>query len=314
MKPIWIGILSAIFFTFTYVLNRSMALSGGSWIWSGTLRYLWMVPMLWLVLVCTRTAFAPLWNEFRKHPVAWIVWSTVGFGLFYAPLCFAAAYSPGWLVAGTFQITIVSGSLLAPLFYETVQTASGPVRVRGKIPLLGLLFSFVILIGIALMQFSQAEELTVRDMLYGIVPIVVSSFAYPLGNRKMMDLCGGRLHVTQRVLGMTIASVPFWLILMIFGLGTAGLPSADQVVQSLLVALFAGVVATLLFFRATDLVRGDMHRLAAVEATQSMEVLFSVIFEIIFLHAILPSAVSWAGIVIVMAGMVLHSKYSHKTA
>jgi len=314
MKPIWIGILSAIFFTFTYVLNRSMALGGGSWIWSGTLRYLWMVPLLWLVLVFTRTSFAPLWAEFRKRPVAWIVWSTVGFGLFYAPLCFAAAYSPGWLVAGTFQITIVSGSLLAPLFYETVQTASGPVRVRGKIPLLGLLFSLIILIGIALMQATQAEALTVRDMLFGIVPIVISSIAYPLGNRKMMEICGGRLHVTQRVLGMTIASVPFWLILMIFGLGTAGLPTMGQTMQSLLVAIFAGVVATLLFFRATDLVRGDMHKLAAVEATQSMEVLFSVIFEIIFLQAALPPALSWAGIIIVMAGMVLHSKYSHKTA
>lgn len=314
MKPIWIGILSAIFFTFTYVLNRSMALSGGSWIWSGTLRYLWMVPLLWLVLICTKTAFAPFWAEFRKRPVAWIVWSTVGFGLFYAPLCFAAAYSPGWLVAGTFQITIVSGSLLAPLFYETVQTPKGSVRVRGKIPMLGLMFSMIILIGIALMQAPQAEALTVRDMLFGIVPIVISSIAYPLGNRKMMEICGGRLHVTQRVLGMTIASVPFWLILMIFGLGTAGLPTMGQTVQSLLVAIFAGVVATLLFFRATDLVRGDMHKLAAVEATQSMEVLFAVFFEIIFLQAVLPPAMSWAGIVVVMAGMVLHSKYSHKSA
>ncbi|MDI5789232.1 multidrug resistance efflux transporter family protein [Bacillus licheniformis] len=31
---------------------------------------------------------------------------------------FAAAYGPGWLIAGTWQITIISGSLLAPLFMK----------------------------------------------------------------------------------------------------------------------------------------------------------------------------------------------------
>jgi Na+/melibiose symporter-like transporter len=100
-------------------------------------------------------------------------------------------------------------------------------------------------------------------------------FAYPLGNRKMMDVCEGRLDAYQRVLRMTLASLSLWLLLSLYGLFTAGLPSGGQSLQSLLVALCSGVIATVLFFMATDMVRGNMQKLAAVEATQSIEVLFA---------------------------------------
>ena len=33
-----LGILSSFFFAFTFILNRSMNLSGGYWIWSASLR------------------------------------------------------------------------------------------------------------------------------------------------------------------------------------------------------------------------------------------------------------------------------------
>ena len=46
MKEIWIGVLSSVFFAVTFILNRSMELSGGSWLWSASLRYLFMVPFL----------------------------------------------------------------------------------------------------------------------------------------------------------------------------------------------------------------------------------------------------------------------------
>ncbi len=38
------------------------------------------------------------------------------FWSFYAPLSFAGAFGPGWLVASTWQITIVAGILLTPFF------------------------------------------------------------------------------------------------------------------------------------------------------------------------------------------------------
>ncbi len=311
MRPIILGILAAFFFAFTFILNRSMALSGGSWIWSASLRYLFMVPFL-LAIVMSRRNLKPLLMEMKRNPVSWFLWSIIGFGLFYAPLSFAAAYGPGWLIAGTWQITIISGSLLAPLFFEIKQNGDNIVKIRGKIPLIGLAMSMIILLGVSLMQMDQANELSTKELVLGVLPVIVASFAYPLGNRKMMEVCGGRLDAYQRVFGMTLASLPFWLLLSIYGVATVGMPSNGQITQSLLVAIFSGVIATVLFFQATDLVKGNMKKLAAVEATQSIEVLYAVAGEIILLAAPLPSLLSWIGMVLVIIGMVLHSYVSHR--
>jgi drug/metabolite transporter (DMT)-like permease len=311
MRPILLGILAAFFFAFTFIINRSMELDGGSWIWSASLRYFFMIPPL-LLLVYGRKNLKPLLVEMKNNPRAWLLWSFVGFGLFYGPICFSAAYAPGWLIASTWQITIISGSLLAPLFFETLMTKTGPIQVKGRIPFKGMAMSLIILLGIILMQLEQASFLTPIDVLLGVVPVIVASFAYPLGNRKMMDVCGGRLDVFQRVLGMTLASMPLWIILAIYGLFTVGPPSMGQSIQSGLVAITSGVIATILFFQATDLVRGNMQKLGNVEATQSMEVLFALIGELILLKASFPSVISWTGMILVMAGMMLHSYVSHK--
>lgn len=311
MKPIILGIFAAIFFAVTFILNRAMDLSGGSWIWSASLRYIFMVPFL-LIIVVGRKNLIPLLMELKTRPWAWFKWSFIGFGLFYAPICFSAAFAPGWLIAATWQITIISSSLLAPLFSETIPTTDGIIKVKGKIPIKGIGMSFIILLGIILMQIEQAKHLSVYELILGVVPIIIASFAYPLGNRKMMDVCGGRLDTYQRVLGMTIASLPFWLVLAVIGFITVGPPSVGQITQSGFVAISSGVIATVLFFQATDLVRGNMQKLAAVEATQSMEVLFALFGELIFLKAAFPSMLSWCGIILVMAGMILHSYFAHK--
>lgn len=244
------------------------------------------------------------------HPGEWMLWGTVGFGLFYGPLTFAAGYGPGWLIAGTWQITIISGSLLAPLFYETCQTGNGPIQVRGKIPFRGLSMSLIILAGVALLQLEHMDGVTMENVLFCILPILVASFAYPLGNRKMMEVCGGRLDTFQRVLGMTLASMPLWLALMIWELATAGPPSQTQTGQALVVAISSGIIATVLFFRATDLVKGNMKKLAAVEATQSMAVPYTLLGEMLLLGAPLPAPAALFGMFLVAAGMVLHSYVS----
>lgn len=311
MRPIILGMCAAFFFAFTFIFNRSMELSGGSWIWSASLRYIFMIPFL-LIIVMFRRNLKPLFQEMKRKPGIWLLWSFIGFGLFYAPLSFAAAYGPGWLVAGTWQITIVSGSLLAPLFFEIRQTEGGPLRVRSKIPIAGLLMSILILIGVGVMQIEHAGHLSAKAIIWGVLPVIIASFAYPLGNRKMMEVCENRLDAYQRVLGMTIASLPFWLLLSVYGAATVGLPSMGQTFQSLLVAVCSGVIATVLFFKATDLVKGNMPKLAAVEATQSFEVLFAVSGEWLILSAPLPSYFSWMGMLLVIIGMVSHSYVSQR--
>lgn len=288
-----------------------MELSGGSWIWSASLRYFFMIPFL-LLIVFVRGNLKQLWHEMRSQPAKWFIWSFVGFVLFYGPLCFAAAYGPGWLIAGTWQITIISGSLLAPLFYETVHTQNGPLLVRGKVPWRGMAMSLLILAGVVVLQFQQAHNISAQAAMIGILPVVVASFAYPLGNRKMMEVCAGRMDSYQRVLGMTLATVPVWLLLSVYAWFTVGPPSSGQTLQSLIVAVSSGVIATVLFFRATDMVQGNMGKLAAVEATQSMEVLFAVVGEVALLAAPLPSLLSSIGMILVIAGMILHSYKSHK--
>lgn len=313
LQAILLGILASLFFAVTFVLNRSMELGGGSWIWSASLRYFFMVPFL-LFIVAYRRNLMPLLRDMASRPLTWLLWSTIGFGLFYAPMTFAATYGPAWLVAGTWQLTIVAGSLLVPLFYETVQTPEGPVTRRQQIPVKGLLMSLIILFGIALMQAQHAADgVTAAELALGILPVLVAAFAYPFGNRKMMTVLQGRFDVFQRVLGMTLASLPFWFLLSFYGLGTVGAPSGSQALQSLIVAISSGVIATILFFSATDRVKDSAPQLAAVEATQAGAVVFTMIGEVLVLNGNLPSGLSMLGIALVIIGMILHSYVSRPT-
>ncbi|MFJ7648729.1 multidrug resistance efflux transporter family protein [Lysinibacillus sp. NPDC097279] len=305
MKEIALGILASLFFAVTFILNHSMEMQGGSWLWSASLRYFFMLPFL-LAIVFYRKGFSQLTNEMKSRPVAWLLWSFVGFVLFYAPITFAAAFGPGWLVSGTWQFTIVAGVLLAPFFITVIAGKT----VRQKIPLISLLISCVILVGILLIQVPQAQSVPTKNLLLGILPVVVAAFAYPLGNRKMMEVCGGRVDTFQRVLGMTVASMPAWIVMAIYAILTVGLPSLSQVLQSLLVGISSGVIATILFFIATDRVREHQGKLAAVEATQSTEILFVIIGEALLLGIAFPEPIALAGLGIIIVGMLLHSYYT----
>jgi drug/metabolite transporter (DMT)-like permease len=311
MREIVIGIVASMFFAVTFILNRSMELSGGSWLWSSSLRFLFMVPFL-VIIVLIRHNLKQVLQEMLKQPFQWICWSFFGFVLFYAPLTYAASYGPGWLVAGTWQMTIVAGTLLGPLFFEKVQTSNGIIKVRNKIPIGSLCISMLILIGVVLIQLQKADSLTLSEALIGVMPVVLAAFAYPLGNRKMMEVCGERLDTFQRVLGMTLASLPFWLGISAYGFITVGSPSSDQVLQSFIVAICSGLIATTLFFIATDRVKNHQGKLAAVEATQSTEVLFVIIGEVLLLSTPLPTGWATSGLIIIVAGILLHSYNTKK--
>lgn len=318
MKAIWIGIISALFFAVTFVLNRSMEMSGGSWLWSASLRYFFMVPFL-IAIVAYRKGLGNMRKAMLATPVPFFIWSVVAFVLFYAPLTFAAGYSPGWLLAGTWQLTIVAGVLLAPLFVIVVQTKHGEQRIRQKIPLASLGITLVIFAGVIIIQIPNANSVIARTFVLGILPVLLAAFAYPLGNRKMMDLLQGRLDTFQRVLAMTLMTIPVWIGFAIYALLTVGPPSTNQVVQSLIVAVSSGVIATTLFFLATDLVQNDQGKLAAVEATQSTELIFAMIGEMLILHIALPGTLSLIGVAVIIIGMGLHSYQTavankHKTA
>lgn len=305
-KALIFGIAASFFFAFTFILNQQMNVSGGSWIWSSSLRFIFMLPILLIIMIMKNELFGVL-NAIMKNPIQWFTWSTVGFGLFYAPLTFASVYGSSWLVAGTWQITIVAGALLTPLFFKNIETENGINKIRNKIPKTSLLMSSIILLGIFLIQFQQAKDISVLKALIGIMPVILAAFSYPLGNRKMIEVCGNRFSTFQRVFGMTLCSLPFWIIIASFGLLTVGLPSEGQIVQSLLVAIFSGIIATILFFKATNIVSSNSHNLAAVESTQSGEVIFTLLGGVFIFHDKVPTLIGLIGIILVVIGMILNS-------
>ncbi|HUX36731.1 MAG TPA: multidrug resistance efflux transporter family protein [Rectinemataceae bacterium] len=315
-EAVGLGLLASLFFAFTFVLNRQMNLSGGSWTWSASLRFMFMLPMLAALLV-SRGGLGRVLREMRHQPAPWLVWGTVGFGLFYAPLCYASTFGPSWLVAATWQLTIVAGALLTPLSHgprprERRAAEGAGFGIGGLargLPIRAILFSLVILAGVGLLQLREAGSGPKRDTFLLILFVMIAAFAYPLGNRKMMRHCDDRLSTIERVFGMTLGSMPFWLALAVFSLASAGPPSRSQLAQTFLVALFSGIVATLLFFKATDLVHGDMHRLAAVESTQSGEVVFSLLGGVFVFGDAIPSALGFAGLALVVTGMLLTSLF-----
>ncbi|PGZ17236.1 DMT family transporter [Bacillus cereus] len=306
MRAILLGILSSAFFSATFIINRAMNVSGTSWAWTASFRFLFALPILFLI-VLFRKNLGELWIEMRRHPFAWLGWgSLAGIG-FYSLLSFAAVFSPAWLVAGTWQVTILAGLLLSPLFFITIQTTTGTKRVRGKIPLRSLYISLFILIGVICMQATEAGHITVTQFISGFLPVVLAAFLYPFGNRKMMEVVGGRLDTFQRVLGMAIGSLPITIILAIYGFGATGIPTSGQMLQGFLLALCSGVIATMTFFFATDLAKNNLSLLGAVEATQAGTMVFTVLGEIIFLNGSLPTGLSLIGMCIIMAGMVANS-------
>ena len=94
------------------------------------------------------------------------VGSVAGIG-FYSLLSFAAVFSPAWLVAGTWQVTILAGLLLSPLFFVKIETKSGTKLVRGKIPLRSLYVALFILLGVICMQATAAGHITMTQFISG---------------------------------------------------------------------------------------------------------------------------------------------------
>lgn len=293
-----IALLSALFFTMTYVLNRAAASDGGHWAWTAALRYLITLPLL-LPLMRWQGGMAPVWRAIRAHPRAWLLYSALGFVLFYALLSYAASSGPSWLVAGSFQFTVIAGMLCAPLLYRDE---------RRRIPRAAFAFGCVILAGVLMLQLGHAQGSLDRAGWIALACVLGSAVLYPLGNRLLLlhlERSGESLNATQRVFGMTLASQPAWWLLSAFAWQQAGLPSTAQVWLAAGVALSAGIVATVLFFQATGMVRRDPVALGAVEAMQAAELLFATVLGVAFLREAWPRGIALWGAGLVMLGIVL---------
>ncbi|MDN6690097.1 MAG: multidrug resistance efflux transporter family protein, partial [Lactococcus sp.] len=237
-----LGVLASFFFSVTFVLNQSMASSGGDWLWTASLRFLFMMPFFLIIVIVKRNSqLRFVFHTIKENWKSWFLWSQVAFGLFYIPLCFASSLAPGWLIASTWQITIIAGSVLAP-FLEPNLSKRKQSRISKQD---GFIFS-VILLGIVIIELQHMALTNVTPLLVAFIAVLIAAVAYPLGNRKIMIVNHhtANLNTDERILAMLVCSLPTWLVCSIIGFVRSGVPETAQVASSFLVALFSGVIAT----------------------------------------------------------------------
>lgn len=312
LRLILIGSLAALFFSSTFVINRALSLQGGHWAWTSSLRFGFMLIFLLAIILIRdgKKALSDVKDVFLKHLLFWVIAGSIGFGVFYSLITFSSQYAAGWVVATTWQTTILATPIVIALFGR-------------KVPRSGLVFTAIIFIGIVLVNIEHAALTSVREVLFSALPVLGAAFAYPIGNQLVWESRMGhhpRLpHIQHpildnafaRVLLLTLGSLPFWAGLLLFT--SPPPPSTDQLISTALVALLSGVIATTLFLYARHLSH-QPYEVAAVDSTQSLEVVFSLIGEIIFLGGTLPGWIGLAGILLTILGLIAYISFQNKSA
>lgn len=306
---IGLGLCSALFFSSTFVLNRVMSVEGGHWVWSASLRYAFMIVFLLILLLVfqglkkTIAVFA----LFRDYWLFWTVTGSIGFGGFYALICFSADYSPSWVIAASWQLTIIASLFVLMLFGRRF-----PSRVW--------FFALMIVMGVGLVNFSHGEVFSWDGVLKGAIPVVLASFCYPFGNQLIWEAKHGHRYFPKidsplldntfnKVFLLSLGSVPFWCVVIL--LFMPSLPHVSQVLNTAWVAFLSGIVATTLFLMARSRAK-TASELAGVDATQASEVIFALLGEMLFLGTALPNTQAWLGIGLVFVGLGLFIAFQEK--
>ena len=378
IKLILLGLLSGAFFSSTFILNELMSAAGGHWFWSASLRYLFMWLILTAIIVMQHGfgRIRELATIFRQHWGFWCITGSIGFGIFYTGICYAADHAAGWVVAATFMFTVVASLLVLLVFGQ---------RFDKKF----IAYALLVFFGVVLVNISEgihaasvlgADAVPMKDMLlYGALPALVAAFSYPIGNQLVWQVSYNAkqkntespaptqatsqatdqtaetelpplsaidthypadsisiAHTTDTVLAtptpsllqgliakipaiqttllqnafnkvwlMTLGTVPFWLVLGL--IIHPELPETQQVFNTLLVALLAGVAATSIFLYAREKAETSSE-VAGVDATQASEVIFALIGGMLLLNSSLPSMMGLIGIALIIVGLILFAK------
>lgn len=183
IRLILITLLASAFFSSTYVLNELMSAAGGHWFWSASLRYLFILIILTVLIGAQHglSRIKELWTIFSEHWRFWMLTGSIGFGVFYAGLCFAADHVSGWVVAATFMFTVVASLVVLMAFGH---------RFDKKF----IFYAAFVLIGVILVNLSEALSPTSGSsllintplsevLLYGALPCLIAAFSFPIGSQ-----------------------------------------------------------------------------------------------------------------------------------
>ncbi len=187
VKLILLGLLAGAFFSSTFVLNEVMSAAGGHWFWSASLRYAFMWLILTAIIIMQHGfgRIKELMTVFWQHWGFWCITGSIGFGVFYTGICYAADHVAGWVVAATFMFTVVASLLVLLAFGQ---------RFDKKF----IAYALLVFIGVVLVNISEglhaasllnADAVPMKDMLlYGALPALVAAFSYPIGNQLVWQV------------------------------------------------------------------------------------------------------------------------------
>lgn len=296
-----LGILAAFFFSSTFVINRWISTEGGHWYWTATLRYIFVILILtpFLAAFFGRNFLKRCLKCFVDNIWFWLLSGGIGFGVFYLTLCYSASFAPGWVIATTWQLTILISPVMLRTFKFSIKSGS-------------FLFSSIAFIGVLMVNYHEFTSFD-NSEIKGAIYVLIAAVSYPFG----ITLC--KLAMTNRLEWIEIGDTDLldntfariWLmslgcipILIITGIlaGVSELPSMNQTIGVGYVAISTGVIATSILFYASQNVAKNGDEISAVLSTQSFEVPFALMFEVLFLGSLLPSIIGWVGIFAVVIG------------
>ncbi len=187
VRLILLGLLAGAFFSSTFILIELMITAGGHGFWSARLRYVFM----WLIitLIITRQygvdRIKELTTIFHQYWRFWCLTGSIGFGMFYTGICYAADHVAGWVVAATFMFTVVTSLLVLLAFGQ-----------RFDKKFIG--YALLVFIGVVLVNVSEgllASAVTdinatpmTQMLLYGALPALIAAFSYPIGNQLVWQV------------------------------------------------------------------------------------------------------------------------------
>lgn len=303
-KIILIGLAAALFFSSTFAINRWLNVQqGGHWYWTACLRYSYVFIFLSILIILIHgfKTFRETIQCFLSYWYFFILAGGVGFGLFYLSLSFAASYSAGWVLATTWQLTILMTPLVIFLFGK---------KVTSK----GMLYLILMFIGIVFVNLNEFNDFSSIN-LKSILPISFAAFCYPFGNTLCKYACEGKYrklpinnfaiskNVFSQILLMTLGAAP---ILFIVGLIVSPpVPTNSQLYSTAFIALTTGVIATSILYKARQLSNDNAFALAAADGTQAAEAPLALFWEWLIFSGQLPDTKGVVGLLLVTVGIAL---------
>lgn len=295
-----VGLLSSLFFSATFLINKLIANDGGHWFYSASLRYFYTLVFLALLLILYKgfDFFKEILSEYKNNFKFWTLAGIVGFGVFYALICFAADYSPAWILVATWQFTIFASLFVLFLFGK-------------KLSKVTLFCTAFVLLGISIVNLSHFNLDESDSIFLSVLPVIIAAFAYPFGNQLVWEYKKKKdipilNNAFAKVFLLTLGSSPLWIILFFFL--DVGAPSKSQLINVALISILSGIIASSLFLYVRSKAT-SASKIMIVDATIAAEVIFTLLLEVLFLNAIVPSFAGIIGLAITILSLIIMVKF-----